>query len=124
MPMPSQRAAGATLAGGVSRIVAVAAALVWGWALIAAATRDRPNEFTSRFECGTDPADFLRIGELLEWSNLRFIVHSHCANVRYLTDERMELRYGGIPVAVETMRLSIGGTTYYKIVSVDGIGAP
>jgi hypothetical protein len=124
MPKPSQETVSVTFGGCISRGVAVALALVWGYALIAARDRPPPNQVSSRFECGTDPADFLRAGELLEPTSLRFIVHSHCTNVRYLTDERIELRYGGIPIAVETTRLDIGGTTYYKIVSVDGITAP
>jgi hypothetical protein len=123
MPKCSRKATGATLARGGGRAVAVAVALVWGWALVVAAG-DRPQPFASRFECGTDPADFLRAGELLERSSLRFLVLSHCANVRYLGDGRIELHYGGIPVEVETAALRIGGTTYFKILSVDGVGVP
>src|SRR5690242_4148704 len=96
MPEPNRGSAGARLAWAVARVLAIAAALLWGWALfVAAGSRHEP--FASRFECGTDPSAFLRIGELLERGSLRFLVHSHCANVRYLTDERIELHYGGIP---------------------------
>ena len=123
MPEADEKAASATLAQRVVQALAVVVALVWGWALVVAAY-DRPRPFSSRFECGTDPADFLRTGELLEPSSLRFLLHAHCADVRYLGDGRIELRYGGIPVEIETAALRFGGTTYYKIVSVDGSGAP
>ena len=121
MPDPDHGSAGARLAWRIARVMAVATTLAWGAALWVA-IGDRPRPFASRFECGTDPVAFLRIGELLEGSSLRFIVQAHCANARYLTDDRIELRFGGIPVEIQTAQVTIGGTTYYKIVSVDGIG--
>ena len=67
--------------------------------------------FASRHECGTDPLEFLRPGEVLDTTSLRFIVHAHCSNVRYLSDERIALPYFGGNVGVETKRLDIGGET-------------
>jgi hypothetical protein len=104
------------------RTVGVAWALVMAWLLVLG-ERDHRYEFTSRFECGTDPLDILRVGETVEQGTLRFIVDAHCANARYLSDERIELRYGGAPVDVETSKLEIAGETYYKIVSVGGWAA-
>jgi hypothetical protein len=95
----------------------VAAACLWGWVLIGTAS-DHARGFTSRFECGTHPEDFLRPGELLERSSLRFIVEAHCANVRYPSDDIIELRYGGFPFHIETARFSIAGTPYAKILFV------
>ena len=97
-----------------------------GFALVVAALalvgqRDHHRVFSSRYECGTDPLDILRIGEILDKSSLRFIIDAHCTNARYLSDGRIELRYGGGRVDVETRKLSIGGDDdYYKVVSVGG----
>jgi hypothetical protein len=105
------------------RAVGVTWALVMAWVLFVAA-RDQHPVFTSRHECGSDPADILRSGELLEESTLRFIITAHCANALYLPDERIALRYGGGTVDVETRRFSIGGATHYKIVSVGNEATP
>jgi hypothetical protein len=40
-------------------------------ALFIVALRDRIPGFTSRLECGTDPQDFLRAGEMLDGISLR-----------------------------------------------------
>ena len=112
----------ADLPGLVSQAVAASAAVLLASTLIAAAF-DRHPARASRHECGTDPQDFLREGEVLEGGSLRFIVHAHCANVRYLSDERIALPYLGGHVDVEARKLHIGGETYYEILSV-GRGAP
>ncbi len=54
------------------RAVGVTWALVMAWVFFVAA-RDHHPVFTSQNECGTDPRDFLRAGELLEKDSLRFI---------------------------------------------------
>ena len=97
--------------------------LVMAWVFYVAA-RDHHPVFSSRDECGTDPRDFLRAGELLENENLRFIVDSHCTNARYLADGWIELRYNRGPVDVQTHPLRVGGTTYYKVVWVGGTTEP
>lgn len=107
----------------LSRVVGVSWGLLMAWVFIVAA-RDHHPVFSSRFECGTDPRDILRAGEVLEGSTLRFIVDAHCANARYLPDERIALRFGGGAVDVETRELSIAGATYYRIISVGGEAAP
>ena len=112
-----------TLPEALWRAVGVTWALVMVWVFIVAA-RDHHPVFTSRHECGTDPRDFLRAGESLEKDTLRFIVDSHCANARYLSDGWIELRYDGGEVDVETRKLNIAGAAYYKIVSVGGVAAP
>jgi hypothetical protein len=104
-------------AAGVSWVLV----LVW---VFYVAARDHHPVFSSRDECGTDPRDFLRAGELLEKESLRFIVDSHCANARYLTDGWIELRYNKGPVDVETHPLHVGGTIYYKVVWVGGMSEP
>ena len=97
-----------------------------GWALFMAwlniaGERDRSRVAGgSRLECGTHPLDMLRVGEIVEESTLRFVVDAHCANARYLSADRIELRYGGRPVAVETERLSFAGEPYHRIVSIGG----
>ena len=106
-----------------------ARALGVGWALVmtalfVVALRDHHPVFTSRLECGTDPRDILRPGEVLEQSTLRFIVDAHCSNARYLPDDWIALRYVGGAIDVETRPLVIGGQTYYEIVSVGGESAP
>ena len=105
------------------RVVGVSWALVMAWVLFVAA-RDHHPVFTSRHECGSDPADILRSGEMLEESTLRFIITAHCANALYLPDERIALRYGGGTIDVETRRFSIGGATHYKIVAVGNEASP
>jgi hypothetical protein len=107
----------------LSRAVGVAWGLAMALLLIVAA-RDHHPEFTSRLECGTDPQDFLRAGELLDRISLRLIVDAHCSNARYLSDQWIALHYGGGEVDVEIRKLSIGGETYYSIVSVGGDAAP
>lgn len=101
------------------RALGVGWALVMGWLFVAAGHDHRPA-FTSRHECGTDPLDFLRIGEIVEKSTLRFIVEAHCENARYVSDERLELRYGGQTVEVETRKLTVGGAPHYEIVAIGG----
>jgi hypothetical protein len=101
--------------------VGVAWALVMAWVLFVAA-RDHHTVFTSRFECGSDPQEILGSRDILEESTLRFIVDAHCTNARYVSDERIELRYGGVPFEVEMRKLDIGGATYYAIDSV-GVAA-
>jgi len=102
------------------RAMGVSVALVMA-ALLVVGQRDRHRVFSSRFECGTDPLDILRIGEILDKGSLRFIIDAHCTNARYLADGRIELRYGGGRVDVETRKLDVGGALdYYKIVSVGG----
>lgn len=98
------------------------------WALVMAcvffiAVRDHHPIFTSRFECGTDPRDILRAGELLDPRSLWLIVEAHCTNARYLPG-RIELLYGGMPVDVRTRSFDIAGTTYFAIVSVGEIASP
>lgn len=112
-----------TLPEALWRVVGVTWAFVMAWVFFIAASDNHPV-FTSRYECGTDPQDFLHAGESLEKDSLRFIVDSHCANARYLSDGWIELRYGGGEVDVETKRLDIDGATYGKIVSVEGVAAP
>jgi hypothetical protein len=93
------------------------------WVLFVAA-RDHHTVFTSHLECGTDPQAILGTRDVLEQSTLRFIVDAHCTNARYISDERIELRYGGAPVDVGLRKLVIGGATYYAIDSVGGAAAP
>ena len=101
----------------------VAWALAMAWVLFVAA-RDHHTVFTSHLECGTDPQEILATRDILEKSTLRFIVDAHCANARYVSDEHIELRFGGTPVDVEMRKLVIGGATYYAIDSVGGVAAP
>jgi hypothetical protein len=93
------------------------------WALVMAAlfiVGHRDRQVSKSFECGTDPLEILRIGEIVETSTLRFIVDAHCANARYPSEERIELRYHGGQVDVETRKLDIPGASYQQIVSVGG----
>jgi len=101
----------------------VAWALVMVWVLFVAA-RDHHKVFTSHLECGSDPQEILSTRDILDKSTLRFIVDAHCTNARYVSDERIELRYGGTPVGIEMRRLEVGGETYYAIDSVGGLPAP
>jgi len=99
--------------------VGVAWALVMAWLLFIGA-RDHHPVFSSRFECGSNPQEILGSRDILEKSTLQFIVDAHCTNARYVSDERIELRYGGMPFEVEMRKLDIGGATYYAIDSVGG----
>lgn len=112
-----------TLSAALSRVMGVTWAVLMAWVFIVAA-RDHHPVFTSRHECGTDPADIVSAGEMLDESTLRFIIAAHCENALYLPDERIALRYGGGEIDVETRKLSIGGATYYKILSVGGETTP
>jgi len=103
--------------------VGVPWALVMAWVLFVAA-RDQHPVFTSHLECGTDPQEILGTQDVLEQSTLRFLIDAHCTNARYVSDERIELRYGGTPVDVGLRKLVIGGATYYAIDSVGGAAAP
>ena len=107
----------------LSRAVGVSWALIMAWLFIVAA-RDHHPVFSSHDECGTNPADILRAGELLEESTLRFVIAAHCSNALYLPDERIALRFGGAPVDVEKRKFSVAGATHYKIVSVGGEAEP
>jgi hypothetical protein len=114
---PERAASGSTVlawAMGITTVLLVALVL---------ARRDLHPPFTSRFECGSDPQDILRVGEKVEAGSLRFIVAAHCADARYTPDGRFELRYDGSPFDVQTRRVDIAGTTYYEIVSVKRVPA-
>jgi hypothetical protein len=102
---------------------ALGVALTVAWVLLIAARNPQPL-FSSRFECGSDPWDFLRIGEMLEPSSLRFIVDAHCSNARYLPDGWIELRYGGGRIDVELRPVHIADTTYFQILSIGGVATP
>ena len=112
---------GTTFPDNTSRALAVGLAIAW--VLLIAARNPQPL-FTSRFECGSDPWDFLRIGEMVEPSSLVFIVEAHCTNAKYLPDGWIELRYGGGRVDVELRRVDLAGTTYFQIVSIGGVATP
>jgi len=96
--------------------------LTIAWVLLIAAKNPQPA-FSSRFECSSDPWEFLRLGELLEPSSLVFIVNAHCSNARYVPGW-IELRYGGGRMDVEVSPVPIAGTTYYRIVSIGGVSTP
>src|SRR5512133_1601160 len=85
-------------------LVARTVGTAWGLALacvLVIAFRNQHPVLASRFECGTDPREILRTGEMLEARTLWLIVEAHCANARYLPG-RIELLYGGLPVDVRT----------------------
>lgn len=120
---------GTTFPNGFTRAIGVTLAVAWVLLIGARnpqflflAEKNPQHHFASRFECGSDPWDFLRIGELLEASSLLFIVEAHCANVRYVPGW-IELRYGGGRIDIGVRPVSIGGTTYYEIVSIGGVAA-
>jgi len=98
--------------------------VIIGWVALLIATSATRSPPPGRLECGSDPWDFLRIGELLEPSALAFLVEAHCANVKYVPDGWIELRYGGARFDVELRRVEIGGAPYFQIVSIGGIPAP
>ena len=98
---------------------AFGACFVLAWILMIGSYEPRPL-FSSRFECGSDPWDFLRVGEILDPRSLGFIVESHCANAKYSPDGWIELRYGGGRVDIEVRRFDVGGSTYFQIVSIGG----
>lgn len=102
---------------------ALAACLGVAWVLLIVARNWQP-QFTSRFECGTDPWDFLRVGEVVESSSLAYIVEAHCANAKYSPDGWIELRYGGARVDVELRRLDVAHAAYFQIVSIGGVASP
>jgi hypothetical protein len=111
---------GLSFADVFARAAGVAWALVMAWVLVVG-EREHHRVFSSRFECGTDPEDILRTGETLDERTLGILVLAHCTNATMRSDGRIELRYGGAPYAVETRKLTIGGETYYTIVSVGGV---
>ena len=112
---------GAAVPGRASQ--AIAACLVIACALLVATRVSQPISKTP-FECTSDPWDFLPIAETVDPSSLAFLVEAHCANVKYVPDRWIELRYGGGRVDVELQRVDIGGATHFRIVSVGGIAAP
>lgn len=112
---------GTTFPDRTTRALAVGLAL--GWVVLIAA-RNAPPAFSSRFECGSDPWDFLHLGEMVERSALAFLVEAHCSNARYSPDGWIELSYRGGRVDVQLRRVDVGGATYFKIVSIGGLTAP
>ena len=105
----------------VSRAIEVS--LIVGGMLLIAAHQPHPP-FTSRSECGTDPWDFLHIGEIMEGSSLAFVVEAHCSNARYQPDGWVELRYGGARIDVQFRPVRIGESTYYQVLSIGGVAMP
>jgi hypothetical protein len=111
---------GTTFPGRTSRAIAICLAV--GWVLLIA-SRNMQAPSTGQFECGSDPWDFLRIGEMVERSSLAFIVEAHCPNAKYWPDGWIELHYGGGRADVELRRIDIAGETYFRIVSIGGVAA-
>jgi len=107
----------------VPRTVGVAWGLAMAWLLVLGA-RDHQSALASRLECGTDPRSILRAGEVLDGISLKVIIQAHCSNARYVSDERIALRYVGAEVDVGMTKLSIGGETYYRIESVGDENPP
>jgi hypothetical protein len=103
------------------RALAVCLAVAW-WLLIAA--RNWPPPITGQSGCGTDPWDFLPIGEIVDSTSLAFIVEAHCKNAKYQPDGWIELMHGGGRLDVEVRRLDIAGTAYFRIVSIGGVASP
>jgi hypothetical protein len=112
---------GTTFPDRTSRALGIGLAIAW-FALIAA--RNPLTPFASRFECGSDPWDFLHLGEIVELSALGFLVEAHCANAKYSPDGWIELRYAGGRVDVEVRRIDIAGKTHFQIVSIGGVAMP
>ncbi|HKX42717.1 MAG TPA: hypothetical protein VJO99_16290 [Burkholderiaceae bacterium] len=112
--------AGTTFPDRRSRALAACLALAW---VLLIATRNLQPQFTPWSGCGTDPWDFLPVGEMVEPSSLAFIVEAHCTNAKYSPDGWIELRYGGGRVDVELRRLDIAGATYFQIVSIGGVAS-
>lgn len=102
---------------------ALAVCLAIAWALLIAARASQPLS-PSRFECSSDPWDFLPMGEMLEPSSLAFLVEAHCANAKYMPGGWIELRYGGARVDVELQRVDIAGTPFFRVASIGGVAAP
>ena len=125
IPMSSHRWPwqGPTLAQLLAPAMGVTWALAMGWVMVIAA-RDHHPAFSSEHQCGTDPSEILRAGEMLDASTLRFVLAAHCGPAHYGADGRIVLRYGGAPVDIETRTLDIGGAAYVQIVSVGGAAHP
>jgi len=104
-----------------SRAMAVCVAAAW--VLLIAARNTQPVD-AAPFECGSDPWDFLPVGETVASRDLVVIVEAHCANAKYLPGGWIELRYGGAPVDVKLRQQVIGGTSYFQIASIGGVAAP
>ena len=102
---------------------ALAVCLAIACALLIAARASHPPS-PSRFECSSDPWDFLPIGEMLEPSSLAFLVEAHCSNAKYMPDGWIELRYGGARVDVELQRVDIAGTPFFRVASIGGVAVP
>lgn len=104
-----------------SRTLAVCFAVAC-WLFIAARNWQPP--FTAPFGCGTDPWDFLPVGEIIDSASLAFIVESHCTNAKYRPEGWIELLHGGGRLDVEVRRLDIAGAAYFQIVSIGGVVSP
>ena len=112
---------GTTFPDRTSRVLATCLAV--GWVLLIAA-RNVQSPSTHPFGCGSDPWDFLRIGEVVERSALAFLVGAHCPDAKYSPDGWIELHYGGGRIDVELRRVDIAGKTYFRIVSIGGVSSP
>jgi hypothetical protein len=112
---------GTAASGRTSQAMALCLAIACTFVIAGRASQPAPAD---RFECRSDPWDFLRLGELLEPSSLVFLVEAHCANAKHVPDDRIELRYGGGKVDVELRRVDIADTTYFRIAAMGGISAP
>ena len=112
---------GTTFPDRTSRAVAVCLAVAW---VLLIAARNWQPLFTSQFGCGTDPWDFLRLGEIVDSRSLAYIVEAHCTDAKYQPEGWIELLHGGGRIDVEVQRLDIGGATYFQIVSIGGVAAP
>lgn len=99
---------------------ALSACLFVAWVLMIAA-RALQSPPSVRPGCGTDPWDFLRVGEILESSSLAFLVKAHCKGAKYSPHGWIELSHGGGRVDVEVRRIDIGGETYLQVVAIGGV---
>jgi hypothetical protein len=112
---------GTSVPGRTSQVLAVCLAIAWAFLIVARAWQPLSP---SRFECRSDPWDFLSIGETLEPSSLAFLVEAHCENAKYRPDGWIELRYRGARVDVELQRVDIAGVPFFRVASIGGVAAP
>jgi hypothetical protein len=110
--------AGTTFPDWTSRALAMCLAVAW---LLLIVARNWQPLVTSQAGCGTDPWDFLPIGEIVEPISLAFIVEAHCSDAKYLPGGWIELLHGGGRIDVKVRRLDIAGATYFQLVSIGGV---
>ena len=71
-------------------------------------------------ECSKHPVEIFPVRERMEGDRLSRLTDSSCPNARFHPDERIEVRFRGQTLFIQTRKVTFTGPAFYEIVSIKG----